>query len=133
MTVLVLTAVTPEADPWSTSPAPAPVAVRFTKVARPSAPVTAVRVPPNVAEPLALATVTVTPVDRQELPYLSMIWKTGCCAQTSPSLTLLDGCTATVRLETGAVTAETVNATGEPVSVPAETVIMLEPAVVPTE
>ena len=67
-----------------------PVMARPLKVATPFASVVAVRVPPNVPSPDAMATVTTTPASAT-VPEASRSWILGCVAKATPLAADADG------------------------------------------
>src|SRR5882724_9955454 len=73
-----------------------PVMVRFVKLATPLPFVAAVRVPPRVPPPVAIAAVSVTPLWLTGLPLASRTWITGCWANATPLWAVLDGSVVSV-------------------------------------
>ena len=72
-----------------------PVIARLVKVATPLELVVAVSAPPSVPPPVAIATVTTTPLWLTAFPDASSSWIAGCWANATPLCAELEGCVVT--------------------------------------
>jgi hypothetical protein len=107
-----------------------PEMTRLVKTAWPLAFVVTGTVPPSVPPPVAI----ITPTDAGWLtafPEPSWSWITGCCGNTIPFCTVLDGCVVTASRVAAPAVPVAVNVTGLPVSPVALAVSVFGPAVEP--
>src|SRR5947207_8677384 len=109
--------VSPAAEKLKVRSPTVPVIARLVKVATPLLFVAAVRVPPSVPPPVAIAAVTATPVWLTALPLASRRCTTGCWTKASPLCAVADGGVLIVTWVAVPGVADALKGTGDPAPV----------------